>query len=435
MTTVDKAGRSGLGVFSGIIIDDFLSELRGRSGYKIYDEMWRNSPIIGGMLSALSRSVIATVEWGWGSDDGDDDPRIEFLNRAEANLKPSWKQHLTETIEPTLVFGFTPFAVWLETKDGEIVWKKFLMMSQDTVSRWLFDEDGEISGLVQSTLGAPPETIPIARIILYRTMVYRGNPEGRSVLRTSRIPYHFAKNMMQVEGIGVERDIAGTPKVKLPANADTSSGSDDMNRAEQVVRNLRNDEQAGIVEPNDWEVSLLSSSGGRLFDTDKIITRYETRMLMSVGAQFMMLGQSGVGSLALSRDQTDFFVMFANGIAEMIANCITEYAALPLLKLNGYSTEGIYRTHTPAGDIDLEKFASFLSSVGNKVTWRKQDEVWLRQMSQLPDVTEEELEAEKGETVLPTPLPKTPQSVQQMQTDFYRSLTAFNAAMKKTENK
>jgi len=106
--------------------------------------------------------------------------------------------------------------------------------------------------------------------------------------------------MMQVEGIGVERDIAGTPKVKLPANADTSSGSDDMNRAEQVVRNLRNDEQAGIVEPNDWEVSLLSSSGGRLFDTDKIITRYDQRILALIRGQSLvqkrlqLLGQGTV---------------------------------------------------------------------------------------------------------------------------------------------
>src|SRR3990167_2787536 len=356
MATVDKLGHSGLGVFSGIVIDDFLTELLGRQGYKRYDEMWRNSPIVGGMLSALSRSVMSTVEWGWGSNLGDDDPRIEFLNRAEDNIKPSWKTHLGEAIEPTLVFGFTPFAIWLESKNGEIVWKKFLMMGQDTVYRWLFDADGEITGLVQQAIGYPIETIPIERIILYRTTVYRNNPEGRSVLRNSWTPYYFGKNMMQIEGIGVERDIAGTPKVKLPPNADTTAGSDDMNRAEQVVRNLRNDEQAGVVEPDGWEISLLSSGGARLFDTDKIITRYDSRMLMSVGAQFLLLGQNGSGSLALSRDQTDFFVMFANSIAEMIAENFTEYAVKPLLRLNGYATEGIQRTHTPAGDIDLEKF-------------------------------------------------------------------------------
>ena len=201
--------------------------------------------------------------------------------------------------------------------------------------------------------------------------------------------------MMQIEGVGVERDIAGTPKVKLPASADTSDNSTDMNKAEKIGRNLRNDEQASVIEPFGWEVTLMTSGGSRLFDTDKIITRYETRMLMSAGAQFMMLGQNGVGSLALSRDQTDFFVMFANGVAEMIANCFTEYAVRPLLKLNGYDTQGITRTHTPAGDIDLEKLGQFISSMGEKLTWTTRDQVWLRQTSQLPDLTEEEIEEEK----------------------------------------
>ncbi len=359
--------------------------------------MWRNSPILGGMVAALARSVLSTVEWGWKSELGDDDPRIEFLERAEHRMKPDWKNHVAEAIEPTLVFGYTPFATWLERVNGEILWRKLLMIGQNTVWRWYFDEDEEISGLQQLAIGFPVEDIPIERIVLYRTSVYRGNPEGRSVFRNCWIPYYFAKNMMQIEGVGVERDIAGTPKVKLPQNADTAANSADMQRAEQIARNLRNDDQAGVVEPFGWLVELLASPGSRLFDTDKIITRYESRMLMSAGAQFLMLGQNGVGSLALSRDQTDFFVMFANGVAEMVANCFTEYGVKPLLKLNGYDPEGITRTHTPAGDIDLEKLGNFLSSIGDKITWTTRDQVWLRQTSELPDLTEEEIEAAKME--------------------------------------
>ena len=59
-------------------------------------------------------------------------------------------------------------------------------------------------------------------------------------------------------------------------------------RIEKIVTNIRRDEQEGIIFPSLrddqgnllYELKLLSSGGSRQFDTDKIISRYDSRMAM-----------------------------------------------------------------------------------------------------------------------------------------------------------
>ena len=396
-SSTSPVGKSGLPVFSGRIFADFLVEMRGLAAYKRFDEMRRNSSTIGAALYGLDIAVRGAIEWRFESDEGEDDERLALIDRAMVNLRMSLADHISEAMTMTWA-GYAPFAIWYERVGGEILWKKFLLMGQDTIYRWYFDEDGGLEGLDQQ---APPEYsieyVPIERMILYRTKNERNNPEGYSLLRNSWIDYYFAKNIKQIEGIGIERDLAGMPKVKLPASADTSENSTDMQKAELIVRNIRNDEQSGIVEPAGWEVTLMTSGGTRLFDTDKIINRYEQRALMSMMAQVFMLGQEGVGSFALSDNQGDFLTMSVNTIADVIAETFTKFAIPRLLKLNGYEADGIRLVHTPANKVEMEKLGSFLSGIAGKgyLTWTSMDEEWLRDSLHLPDMSAEDIEAEK----------------------------------------
>jgi hypothetical protein len=238
--------------------------------------------------------------------------------------------------------------------------------------------------------------IPSSKLIHYRFRPERNNPEGRSLLRTAWIAYYYAKNIMQIEGIGIERDLAGLPVVTLPENADTGVGSDtDSSKAAQMVRNIRRDEQEGIVLPYGWTLALLSTGGSRQFDTDKIINRYESRMLMSALAQFLILGQEGVGSLALSNDQTDLFTMSVNAVADIITDTIAAQLLGKIMALNGYNAEGLTLTHSPAGDVDVTALADLLQKVAPFLTWTVADEIWLRQIANMTVPPEEELEAER----------------------------------------
>lgn len=389
-------GRTGLIEYSGVIQEDFLKELRGKEAYKRYNEMRLNSPVIGALLLANDQAIRG-INWEFTSDD-ENDPRIELLNEAKDNLSHSWNDHIAEALT-MLPFGFSLFEIVYERgKSGRMLWRKFAPRGQETVYRWLFDEAGGLAGIEQ--MSAPNYkvvTIPIESLILYRTRVERGNPEGRSILRTAWIPYYYAKHIQQVEAIGVERDLAGLPVITLPLAADTSDNDNsDLGIARSVVRNVRNDQQAGIVLPSpEWKFELASTGGSRQFDTDKIVRRYESRMLMSALAQFLNLGQEAVGSLALSKDQTDFFTMSVNSIADIIAETFTKFAIPRLLKLNGYDAEGVRLEHSPAGDIDTDLLANTLQKLGSYLTWTAEDEIWLRGALKMPEVEPEAIEQER----------------------------------------
>ena len=392
-----ELGKTGLVEFSGQIQDDFLREMRGKEAYKRYDEMRRNSPIVSALLLANEQSI-RKVSWNFTSEDGDEDPRVELLEEALANMSLSWNDHIIEALT-MLPFGFSAFEIVYERVNGKILWRKFAPRGQDTVYQWKFDDTQGIEGFYQMS---PPtydtKFLPIEKLLIYKTRVERGNPEGRSILRSAWIPYYYAKHIQQIEAIGVERDLAGMPVITLPEGADVSeTDNSDLGKAQKIVRNVRNDEQAGITLPEGWTFELASTGGSRQFDTDKIIRRYEKNMLLSALAQFLMLGQDGAGSFALSKDQTDFFTMSVNSVADIISETFTKYAIPRLLKLNGYDAVGVKLEHTPAGDTDVMSVADILQKVGGMITWSGEDELWLRQLIGLPERDPAELDMAREE--------------------------------------
>lgn len=404
--TSKETGYTGLLEFNGQIQDDFLREFRGKEAYKRYDEMRRNSPIIGAGLSAIEYTI-RNMSWefsaednNYGEDETMEDPRVQLLEDAKENMSHSWNDFISEVLSMTWA-GFSMFNIVYEYDEtNRVLWRKFATRGQDTVFRWLFDENGGLAGVQQ--MAAPNYKvidIPITELLLFRTRVERNNPEGKSLLRTAWIPYYYAKNLMQIEAIGFERDLNGLPVITLPpgASTDENNANSDASKAAKVVRNLRNDEQSGVVLPNLWQLALLSGSSKGFDALSNAIERYESRMLLAFMSQFLLLGQDGTGSYSLSKDQTDFFIMATNSIADVISETFTKYAIPRLLKLNGYDAEGVCLEHTPANKTDITVVSSFLQSVQDKITWSPDDELWLRQVAGLPERTPEEILADKEE--------------------------------------
>ena len=137
--------------------------------------------------------------------------------------------------------------------------------------------------------------------------------------------------------------------------------------AERLITNIRRDEMEGIVKPNGWELELLSTGGQRQFDTSKIIDRYDTRIAMTVMADFVLLGHQQVGSFALSSDKTELFGVAIGGFLDIICEEFNNNAIPKLIDINGDHFNGI--TDYPKmihGDIeneDLDKLGMFLERV------------------------------------------------------------------------
>jgi ribosomal protein L12E/L44/L45/RPP1/RPP2 len=81
----------------------------------------------------------------------------------------------------------------------------------------------------------------------------------------------------------------------------------------------------------------------------------------------------------------------------MISDAVNVQLIPRLMRLNGFDSDGLKLDHSPAGDMDIQVLASFLQSVGDKITWLPADETWLRQVANLPERSEEEIEEAKEE--------------------------------------
>ena len=136
----------------------------------------------------------------------------------------------------------------------------------------------------------------------------------RSILRNAYRSWYFKRRIQEIEGIGIERDLAGLPVIYGPEDVDLWDENIPQNKdivagLERMVKNIRRDEMEGVVLPGGYKLELLSSGGTRQFDTNAIINRYDTRIAMTVLADFIFLGHDKTGSWALSSDKTELFAV------------------------------------------------------------------------------------------------------------------------------
>ena len=136
-----------------------------------------------------------------------------------------------------------------------------------------------------------------------------------------------------------------------------------------VISNIRRDEAEGILLPavfdangnRLYEFKLLSSSGTRQFDTSRIITRYDTRIALTVMADFLLLGQQNQGSYALSETMSKMFYQSLMSLLDNIAETINTQAVPELFELNGWERDELpYLAHGKAEPINLEALGNFL---------------------------------------------------------------------------
>ena len=139
MANTKEIGYTGLAQWSGRIQEDFLKELQGKKGFKRYNEMRLNSPVIGAMLLAIEQSI-RSITWNYVSDLGEeDDPRVEFLEEARRGMSSNWNDHLSEALT-MLPFGYAPFEIVYDRVDGKVVRRKFALRWQDTIFQWKMDD-------------------------------------------------------------------------------------------------------------------------------------------------------------------------------------------------------------------------------------------------------------------------------------------------------
>jgi hypothetical protein len=414
-----EIGISGVARFSAVsrVYEEFLRELQGPQGMRLYREALDNDPIIGAIFFAiqyLSRNVTFRIEAAQPKANIDSQRADGVAERVRGalfdDLDASWPDMLSEILSMA-PFGWAFFETTFKKclgqsqpdrmlppplntmngqgpeepeftpsryEDGFIGWKSWGLRSQDTLFMWEWDANSRAVVLQQM---APPDyrvrRIPLAKGLLFRTQLSKQNPEGRSMLRNAMTSYLLKKNLQIVEAVGIERDLAGYPVITT-VTPDSTKGivppdlwnTNDANmvtlyaQIQKLVKAVRRDEQEGMVLPWWLKFELLTSGGSRSFDTSAIISRYDRSMAMSVLADFIMLGHESVGSKALATVKSQLFTTALESILDSVTAVINRFAIPQLLKMNGIPQEYCPRlAHSDPEQVPIEALGTYISSL------------------------------------------------------------------------
>lgn len=421
-------GTTGLNRWGGNVSEEFLPQLRWPMAAKVFKEMSDNDPTIGAIMYMI-KQLVKKATWSVlpASDSAEDKAAAAFLEECMDDMSTSWSATISE-IMSYFVYGFSFHEIVYKVRrgplqkdpryrskysDGKIGWRKIPIRSQHTLYDWVFDPSDD--GIIGMRQQAPPSykllTIPLSKGLLFRTELDRDNPEGRSLLRNAYRPWYFKKRIEEIEGIGIERDLAGLPILQPPENIDiwdpTNKDAVRMrNQAETVVRNVRRDKSEGIVLPFGWDFKLLSTGGTRQFDTNAIINRYDQRIAITMLADIVLMGGDKVGSFALADVKKSLLGYSLEGQTGSIASIFNKYAVPTLFRYNSFKITEFPKIQCSEIEMpSLNELGDYFRSTGMKLDDDYELTNFLRQVASMPEMSEkvfEELKRKREEARVQT---------------------------------
>lgn len=403
-----QLGRTGLSRYGPYIYEEFLPELRWPRAAKVYQEMSDNDAVIGSILY-LAEMLIRGVEWNVhaASDSSADKEAAEFLKSCMDDMEMSWANTICEILS-MFTYGFSFHEILYKVRrgpdetsaryksaysDGRIGWRGMPIRAQSSLDGWEFSNEGDVTAFVQL---CEPDfhhvRIPMSKGLLFRTRVSKDNPEGKSLLRNAYRSWFFKKHFEEIEGIGIERDLAGFPVLTAPEGMDLWNDSDPKmveikNDAEALVASVRRDSEEGMLLPHGWDLKLLASSSSRQIDIGATIERYDNRIAITLLSDIILLGSKS-GSYALAETKQSLLAASLQSQLLNIADVFNTKAVPTLFRLNNF--EGLSglptivptRIQTPT----LSELSLMLRAMGLKIGGDKELLQYLRNILCMPEL-------------------------------------------------
>ena len=411
-----QLGTSGLRRYGPYVYEEFLPELRWPYAGKIYQEMSDNDPVIGAILY-LAEMLIRGTSWSVepASTSEADVEAAKFLESCMHDMDMSWANTISEILS-MLTYGFSFHEIVYKVRrgpneassrykskytDGRIGWRRLPVRAQTSLHEWTFNNEGDVTAFVQM---AEPDfkivSIPMSKGLLFRTRVSRDNPEGKSLLRNAYRPWFFKKHFEEIEGIGIERDLAGFPVLKAPQDLDLWNEDDERmvalrTRAEELVASVRRDSEEGILLPYGWDLALLSSGSSRQINISETIDRYDNRIAITMLSDIILIGNNKAGSFALADTKQSMLAAALQAQLQNIADVFNNKAVPDLFSYNTFNDITAFPKIVP-GQIQtpsLKELALVLRAMGLSIAGDMKLQNYLRHILGMPDLDQETFEA------------------------------------------
>lgn len=439
---MSEIGYSGLNVSSGVIYEEARRELRWPDSIKTYKEM-RKDTTISAALKAYEL-MISRVKWDVEAcEDATDQQKLraEFIESVMNDMDGSWFQFIKE-VTSCFTYGYSIIekvprrrrhANGSKYNDGFVGLKKLAPRSQDSITKWVFSDDGrDLVGVEQTVVNngnyiryqvtGEPIFIPRDRFMLFRTDTVKENPEGVSPLASCYIAYRFRKELEEIEAVGYSKNINGVPIVWLHPKymADDASESDQRiyQYYQKMVRNLHMNEQTGIVMPLMYDEGRNKMFDFQLLSVDNTtaqyiaaaITRWDNKILTALHSDLLKLGQDAVGSYSLADSKSNMLAMSIEARLKEIQDVLNNDLIPWLYKMNGWrDTEMPKFVYGDLDETDLEAFSKAIQRIKavGLITPTPGNVNHIAEVLGLPDEVDEEMDQEELNILLGKPTTKS----------------------------
>lgn len=327
---------------------------------------------------------------------------MKLITECMGDMEGSFNNFIAST-NTKMIYGFAPHEkVYKICKgqegkhpskfsDNKIRWAKMAPRSQSSIVGWGFDAKvRKLTYMTQnvSTDGSRlrsrqlafigDKDIPMKKILNFTNDSTLSNPEGRSPLVGCYVAWRYKVAMEELESLIVSRDLNGIPVICLPPEYMSPEADQDKKDvyewAKAAIRNLHADESMGLVMPTfvdpttkaelfSFRLEAVNGNGGKSYDTEKIITRYERNILTAFLADVLSTGENTIETFKISDNKESLLQVGIESILKETLDLINDNLVKETLVYNGYDIDDKELpkiTYQTISEIELETLGKFI---------------------------------------------------------------------------
>jgi len=358
-------GVGGTAVYGGYVDNKEINQkLIGQARWKTFSELLSNVSIVASsvryylnLLGKATWTVVPPKDSGQAGED-----LAELIDNILFNSNTPWSQ-IVRRAGTYRTHGYS-IQEWtaMRREDGSIGLLDIEPRAQWTIERWDIDTTGTVHGAIQRSPQTALEIyLPRTRLVYVVDDSLSDSPEGLGILRHV---FPTAERLQKLEALevgGFETDLEGIPVAKAPYSTMRSQGLTDAQIAQRVAtveefiqnRTKQNGRKAlGLIldslpytsvdeagtpsAANQWEMELLSASSSSQEALVTSIQRMNREIARNFGTEGLLLGETGAGSLALSKDKTSVFSLMVDSSLSDIRWSLKRDLIDSLFVLNGW---------------------------------------------------------------------------------------------------
>lgn len=380
---IREIGYNGLSVISGQILEECDPNLKWPRCIYTYKKMLHDSTIATAVN--MFNAALADVPWYVEAPEGyeaDLAAETRYLETLRHDMEHSWLAFIKQALS-YVWYGFAPFEIvggyrlkdqGSKYNDGYFRIKKLALRSQDTITGWEYKNKGrDLAGMWQlvnkpqskannrvykpqepiNTDNNKTETlIPIGKLLIFRNNPLKDSPIGTSPFNAIYKSFKFKTAYEENQAHSVAQDVHGLKILYIPPQylkADATPEDQQVFAAYQnIMRNIHVGQESGIILPmsrddvrgdKNFEFEIVNSTGQKSHDVLKIIEAYKNEILTALYADFLILGQSGGGSFALSESKMSVVQIVIRSILSEIQDVLNHKLVPLLFKANNWERE------------------------------------------------------------------------------------------------